>query len=467
MSSSSDFLRSHAIVIGGGMAGLLAAHVLTRYFERVSLIERDVYPEGPLFRPGTPQARHVHIMLVRGQQILEKLFPGIKDKLVAQGALEGDFVADYNYYFPSSGWVPRMPSSLKGYVCTRPLLEWQVRQEVMARQRVQVIEKYEVINLLASSDKRVVTGVRIRARTHEALAEREILQLEADLVVDTSGRDSQFPFWLESLGYAPPSETVINPFFGYSSRLYIPPHHFARTWKGLVVQANPPKNLRGGVIWPIEGGKWIVVLGGTGKDYPPNDEGGFLEFVKSISTPLFYEALKDAQPCSPIYGYRNTENRLRHLERLTRQPEGFVALGDSVCAFNPVYGQGMTTAALGATALDESIRQHGQNGLEGLPHRFQRKLAKINATPWQLATASDYHVPGIEGMNPNLVERLTYRYVDKIVEVLPCAPSVSKTFSHVLHMVEPPTALFRPRIAAQVLLHSFSRGKSHPIDAPF
>ena len=457
MSSSSNFLGNHAIVIGGGMAGLLAAHVLTRYFERVSLIERDAYPTEPKFRPGTPQARHVHIMLIRGQQILEKLFPGIKDKLVAQGAIEGDFVADYAYYFSSSGWTPRTPSLLKGYACTRPLLEWQVRQEVMLRKRVQVIDKHEVIDLLANSDKRVVTGIQMRARNSASLTEREIIELEADLVVDTSGRDSQLPSWFKSLNYESPPETVINPFFGYSSQLYIPPQDFPRTWKGLVVQSNPPKNLRGGVIWSIEGGNWIVVLGGTGKDYPPNDEDGFLEFAKSISTPMFYEAFKDAQPYSPIYGYRRTENRLRHFERLTRQPERFVALGDSVCAFNPVYGQGMTVAALGAIALDESMHQQGQNGLEGLPRRFQRKLAKINETPWQLATASDYHVPGIEGMHPGLAERLTYRYIDTVVELLPTTSSVNKAFINVLHMIEPPTALFHPAIVARVLLHGFSR----------
>ena len=434
MSSPANVFGNHAIVIGGGMAGLLSAHVLSNYFERVSLIERDSYPEEPLARAGVPQGKHVHILLVRGQQILETFFPGIKDKLIAQGAIESDFIADYSYYFPSSGWLPRTPSSLKGYVCTRPLLEWQVYQEVMACKRVQVTEKHEVVNLLADSDRRSITGIQMRARNNE----REIVELEADLVVDTSGRDSQFPSWFQSLGYPAPPETVINPFFGYSSRVYIPPQDSSRTWKGLVIQSNPPHNLRGGVIWPIEGGNWIVVLGGTGKDYPPNDEDGFLEFARSIPTPVFYEALKDAQPHSPIYGYRRTANRLRHFEQLTHLPERFIALGDAVCAFNPVYGQGMTIAASGAMALDECLNKQRQKGLAGLPRRFQHKLAKINETPWQLATASDYRVPGIEGMNPNWVEQLTYRYIDNVVKLLPTVPLANKTFINVLHMIKPP-----------------------------
>jgi 2-polyprenyl-6-methoxyphenol hydroxylase-like FAD-dependent oxidoreductase len=453
---SSHFLGSHAIVIGGGMAGLLSAHVLSHYFERVSLIERDPYPEKPLFRPGTPQGRHVHVMLVRGQQIVETFFPGITAKLVAQGAIEGDFLADYGYCFPS-GWAPRISSRLKGYACSRLLLEWQVRQEVLARERVHVIEKHEVVKLLPSKKGQTVTGVQMWERNHTPVAQREIIDLAADLVVDASGRDSQIPRWLESLGYTPPAETVINPFFGYATRLYTPQADAKHSWKGIAILANPPKQLRGGVIWPIEGGDWIVVLGGTGKDYPPTDEDGFLAFAKSIPDPLFYEALKDAQSNSPIYGYRRTENRWRHFERLTLQPEGVVVLGDAACAFNPVYGQGMTVAAMDAVALEESLRQMGNHGLGGLPHRFQRKLARMNTIPWQLATVSDLRVPAMEGKKPSGFTKWTYGYFDSIVDLLPTAPSVSKTFNEVLHMIEPPMALFHPAMIARVLLHAFFR----------
>ncbi len=297
----------------------------------------------------------------------------------------------------------------------------------------------------------------MQARNSTGLAEREIIVLAADLVVDASGRDSQVPCWLEALGYPCPPETVVNPFLGYASRLYTPASDPRRTWKGLVIRADPPSNLRSGVIWPVEGGNWQVGLGGTGKDYPPTDEDGFLEFAKSLPDPMFYEALKDAQPHSSIYGYRRTENRLRHFERLSRQPEGFVVLGDAVCVFNPIYGQGMTVAALSAVVLDESLRQQRHNRLEGFSRRFQRKLARMNKTPWQLATASDYRVPTLEGKKPNRVATLTYRYVDHLVELLPITPSAGKTFSEVVHMIEPPIALFHPAIVARVLLHGFSQ----------
>ncbi len=221
-------LGDHAIVIGGSMAGLLSAHVLSKYFKHVALIERDRYPQEPVFRSGVPQGRHVHVMLVRGQQLLETFFPGIKDKLVARGAVEGDFSADYAYRFPS-GWSPRLPSRLQGYACTRPLLEWQVYQEILANERVHIIEGHEAVNVLANKDGQVVTGVQMRERTRAAVVERELVNLEADLVVDASGRDSQVSRWLKTLGYALPPETVINPFFGYASRFYTLPADPART----------------------------------------------------------------------------------------------------------------------------------------------------------------------------------------------------------------------------------------------
>ena len=293
----------------------------------------------------------------------------------------------------------------------------------------------------------------MRART----TARELLDLPADLVVDTSGRDSHAPHWFKTLGYTPPPETIINPFFGYSSRQYIPAPDYKRTWKGMLIQALPPQELRGALILPIEGDNWLLVLAGTGKDYPPTDEEGFLDFVKSIPDHTLHEALQNAQPSSSIYGYRRTENRLRHFEQLARLPAGFVALGDSVCAFNPVRGQGTTVAALGVKAFDESLRRQRHKDLINFPLHFQRKLAKINEFPWQWAKALDYYVPGIEGMQPSRIEKLAYRYIGSIIGLMPMTLSVNKTFTEVSHMIKPPVVLLRPSIVAKVLLHKFSQ----------
>lgn len=454
---SNSPLGKHAVVLGGGIAGLLTARVLTEHFERVSLIERDRYPEDPVFRPGVPQGRHFHLLLARGQQIIEELFPGIQHDLVARGAIESDLIKDHRFH-SAFGWLPRMPSPLRVYAMTRILLEWQVRQALVKNPQIHIIDGHEVVNVIASGDAKSVIGVSLRARPQlggQAQAGRDEpqpLQVPADLVVDATGRESKAPEWLKSLGYDPPQETIINPFLGYASQLCTLPSDPQRNWNGMIIFANPPENLRTGMIWPTEGGHWMVLLGGTGKDYPPTDTDAFLEFGKGLSDPSWFEAIKEAQPVSSIYSYRKTENRLRHFERLRRQPERFLVIGDGVCALNPVYGQGMTVAALGAIELRACLRQSGPNDLPGLAHRFQRKLARINAAPWTFATSADMRVPGIEGgESMTWITKLITRYLDRLTQLAVTDPSVAFQFFQVMHMIEPSTALFKPSIAMKVI----------------
>ncbi len=218
--------------------------------------------------------------------------------------------------------------------------------------------------------------------------------------------------------------------------------------------SKPPDNGRGGVLYPVEGNRWVVTLGGVGRDYPPTDEAGFLDFARSLRSPILYEAIEDAQPLSPIYSYRRTENRLLHYENLSRLPEGFVAVGDAVCAFNPVYGQGMTIAAKGALTLDECLRQQlggSKSSLTGLTQRFQKRLAQLNATPWLMATGEDFRFATTEGGQRDWMSRLMQRYMDMVILVSLDHPQVYRTFAEVVHMVKPPTTLFGPGILAQVL----------------
>lgn len=440
-----------AIVIGGGIAGLLATRVLTEHFEHVLLIERDHYPEEPVFRAGVPQGRHIHIMKLRGQHTIEELFPGITKKLIARGAIEIDFIREFAIRYPA-GWLPRLDSSLKGYTYTRLLLEWQIRRELIKNERVQVIEGREVVGLVASNDGLSVKGVRIRTRNGTAPTEGEQEEMLADLVVDASGRESHTPTWLEEMGYMPPEETVINAFLGYATCTYEPAPDLTRDWKGLRVASDPPKNLRGGIIWPIEGGRWMVLLGGSGKDYPPTDESGFLEFARSMLDTALYDAIKEATPVTPIYGYRWTENRWRHFERLQQQPERFVVIGDAFCVFNPIYGQGMTVAALEAMALHESLRQQ-RDGLEGLAMDFHKRQAIVTRLPWQQATAQDARVLQAkgEGRKVPLATKVMNGYLQGLSEVLPSSPLAYRTFIEVQHMVKPPAALFQPAVVWKVL----------------
>jgi 2-polyprenyl-6-methoxyphenol hydroxylase-like FAD-dependent oxidoreductase len=440
---SSQLQKNHAIVIGGSIAGLVTARVLLKHFEHVTVIERDHYPQELVSRPGIPQGRQIHTTLLRGQHALESLFPGLTAKLLAHGAIERDY-GNESYYF-YGGRCPRIPPVLHGWNCSRHLLEWQLRQELNAYPQLTIIEGHEVCHLLFEESSDSVIGVQFRDRTHTSLGSN-IQDLQANLVVDASGSGSSAPRWLEELGYnAPPEETVtVN--LGYATRFYEPHADFKAPWKGIAIQATeqPP---RGGVLMEIEGRRWMVVLSGTNGDYPPTEDQAFLEFAKTLPNLALYEAMKCATPRSKIYGYRYAENCLRHFEQLERQPEGFIIVGDAVCNFNPIYGQGMTVAALEALALDLLLQKGGMQ--KGFAHAFQKKVFRLLVAPWMLATGADRR--DSHAKTRGFISNLARRYVDRLIALLPKDQALFLTFLEVVHMLRHPVVFFSPRVVLRVL----------------
>jgi 2-polyprenyl-6-methoxyphenol hydroxylase-like FAD-dependent oxidoreductase len=436
----------HAVVIGGSMAGLLTARVLTEHFAQVTIIERDRFPENPLTRRGVPQSDHLHVLLRRGLMILEELFPSLGEELIAAGARTIDTGADLAWLTPA-GWGVRFRSGLTKLACSRPLIDWVVRRRLVANERIRFLEQSDALHLIAKEQR---TGVMLRSGE-----DSRRYPVFADLVVDATGRGSRAPKWLAELGYESPRETVVNAFLGYASRLYQLPAGFESDWQAIFLQAAPPRMNRAGVLFPIEGDRWMLTVAGAGRDYPPDDQAGFMEFVRNLGSPLIYSAIKDAAPISPIRSYRATENRLRHYEELKRLPEGLVLIGDSVCAFNPVYGQGMTIAALGAVALDKCLHEQrsrfGDGSLRGLPSRFQKQLAKVNKVAWALATGEDYRYRETEGAAPSILTRFMHRYVDEVISLTTKDRRLRQIWLEVFHMLRPPSAMFSPAVVLKVI----------------
>jgi 2-polyprenyl-6-methoxyphenol hydroxylase-like FAD-dependent oxidoreductase len=269
-------------------------------------------------------------------------------------------------------------------------------------------------------------------------------------VVVADGRNSRLPEWLAALGHEPPEETVVNSFQGYASRFYRPPAGFASDWKGLYIQQAPPDDPRGGVVSPVEGGRWLVSLLGGDGHHPPTDEAGFLAFARGLRSPALYEVIAAAEPLTPIAGQRATENRLRHYDRLGRFPDGVVAVGDAVCAFNPVYGQGMTAAALGAEVLDGWLREGSPDGRAGRGRVFQRRLARATAAAWQLSTGADYRFRTTEGPPLGRVGRLTGCCIAGVMRASTRRPWLRRRQVEVLHLLRPPSALFGPGVLARL-----------------
>jgi len=445
-SSPNNLDHQHAVVIGASMAGLLAARVLSDHFEQVTIIERDWPSEQIEPRKGVPQGRHVHILLMQGELILRDLFPDLYPTLAQEGAVP--VASDEVQWYDAGLWKGPSPNPIKGYAASRPFLEQYVRRFVEARANVRFLHGCEVNGLYASKESRRITGVSLIHSNEDRRAET----LTADLVVDASGRGSRAPQWLASLGYGSVAEDRVNVDVGYATRIYHHPPSFAPSWKLLLIYPTPPQEKRSGLVFPIEDDRWMVTLAGRLRDYPPDDEAGFVAYARSLPEPSLYEAIKEAEPVTPIVTYKYTANRWRHYERMSRLPDGFIVLGDAVCSFNPVYGQGMSVAALEAKLLDTCLRQHqkAHHNLAGLPRHFQQALVNVVKTPWRLSTGEDFRYPGTQGNRP-FGMHLLHWYTRRVNELTASNPFVAGRFYHVLHLLEPPTTLFDPRVVWAVL----------------
>ena len=463
-STTAHGAERHAIVLGAGMSGLTAARVLADHFDRVTIVDQDSLPTAAAARTGTPQSRHVHVLLNSGRTILDRLFPGLQDDLAMAGAPLIDAAKELAWLTPA-GWAIRYSSKYVARSASRPLLEWAVRRRLAQNPKIGLVDRQSVVGLLANDDHGRVLGVRIRPRQRD-VAEGAEESLLADLVVDATGRGSHAAQWLRDLGYPEPERTDINAYLGYTSRLYRLPEDPSRDWQGLYVQAKPPADLRGGVIFRLEGDQWICTLSGTGKDYPPTDEEGFLAFARSIRTPVLYEAIKDAEPLTSPVANRSTANIWRHYEKLSRWPDGFIAIGDAVCAFNPVYGQGMSVAAKEVLVLDASLREQRRRrpdgDLGGLARRFQQQLPKTIQPIWTIVTGEDFRVPGVEGGKAGRSAQFLYSYLDRVIQLSTEDVFARQLFLEILNLDQPTTLLFHPRLIAKVLLGPTGRAATGP-----
>jgi 2-polyprenyl-6-methoxyphenol hydroxylase-like FAD-dependent oxidoreductase len=453
------------VVVGGSMAGLLAARVLADHFEHVVIVERDLLPESAEDRKGVPQGRMLHVLLPRGLGIIGRLFPGYREDLETAGAVSIRVPGDVLLLGPA-GWLDRRAEGWAGVSATRPLFEATVRRRLRALSGIAVLDGHEVVAPLASRDGSRVQGVRVRP----VGADGNAFDLDADLVVDASGRGSRAPHWLVELGYPEPARTSVDPDVAYASRVFRIPDGFAADWKLLMVTSSPPTMPRTGYLFPIEGGRWMVALMGAGGQHPPTDEEGYTAFVRSLRHPVIADAIRDAEPLTPVRGHRGTANRRWHFERMRRWPERFVVLGDAVCAFNPIYGQGISCAAVAAATLGDCLweqrRRHRSGDLDGLAAGFQRKLARATADAWMLSTGEDLRFPTTTGMQAGARLRAQHRYLDRVVAASTADPEVADVYVRILGMVERPSALFSPHIAAAAARARFQGPDTAPPPRP-
>ncbi|MFI0487635.1 FAD-dependent oxidoreductase [Actinomadura sp. 9N215] len=438
-----DTSHAHAIVLGGSMAGMLAAHVLARHVGTVTVVERDVLPDGPHQRRGLPQARHVHLLWSGGARIIEELLPGTTDRLKAAGARLAGVHRDM-LSLTSHGWQHRFDSPQFAVMCSRPLLDWVIRDRICTEGRVRV-RRGEAAEL--AGDAHRVTGVRVRDVTDGSTAE-----LDADLVVDATGRGSRLGQWLSALGAPPLDKDVVDSGMGYSTRVFKAPPGATAGFPVVNVlsdhRVDPPSC--NGTVYPIEGDRWMVTLSGTRGTELPSREEEFVEYAYRLRHPIIGDLIRDAEPLTTVFRSYSGINRRLYPERLDRWPDGLVVLGDSLAAFNPLYGHGMSAAARAARALDGWLA--GPWTEPGAALAAQHAIGEVVDDPWIMATSRDICYAGCR--NHSTDHRLTegadaLRSFTEIVATKTIrAPAVSAVVTDVTSLSAPQSELGTSRFVS-------------------
>ncbi|WP_235454876.1 FAD-dependent oxidoreductase [Streptomyces olivochromogenes] len=433
------------MVVGAGPAGLLSAYVLASYADNVTVVERDRLPRDAVSRPGVPHDRHPHVLLKAGRDALESLLPGITRELRAAGApclgLPSDLLQ-----WQDGGWWSRLPATTDIHTGSRAQLESLIRTRVLAHPSIHVVEG-EVTGLLGDDDR--LYGVTLRRSGVPGVPRTNRSRVEADLVVDASGRSSKAAGWLRGVGVEPAGEELVDTGLAYASRLYSSPLGTGPGGAPACYLIPGPQQPTGALVLPLEHGEHLVALTGVRGHEPPVDPAGFEEFARRLPHPLVHEWLRSAEPCSSVFGFRHTANLRRRYEN-SRMPAGFLAVGDALCTFNPVYGQGVTAAALAAVALRDTLWD--TDG--ALDHRrIQRALAKVYEQPWTISAGADKQMPGAVGnaATRNAAERCLGRYLRRIQRHAAHDPEVGHAFRSVLSLSEPLHSLLAPSMLLAAL----------------
>jgi 2-polyprenyl-6-methoxyphenol hydroxylase-like FAD-dependent oxidoreductase len=442
---ASTLIGKQAVVIGAGMGGLAAAGALADRFDQVVVLERDTLPSEPAYRAGTPQARHAHALLLSGQRALSELFPGFEQDLAQAGAVPLRAGLDVREERPGYDPFPQRDLGWFSYAVSRSTIERAVRWRVESCANTTLRQRCRVQEVLATPNGEAVTGVRYENGNGASET------IAADLVVDASGRGTLTLALLQSIGRPLPEETTIGIDVGYATCVYAIPDHAATDWKGVVTFGQAPQNARGGILLPLEGSRWMVTIAGRHSDVPPGDAEGFLAYARALRTPTIYNAISHAKRLDGVARYGFPDSVRRHFERLDVFPRGLLPIGDAICRFNPVYGQGMSVAALEACLLQRLLERLGEDSdaIAALAPAFFAEVQTLIETPWSVAML-DFAFPDTRGQRPADFEtRLKFGIA--LTRLAAEDPAVHKLAAEVQNLLRPRSVYRDPALVQRVL----------------
>ncbi|MGY4691041.1 FAD-dependent oxidoreductase [Salibacterium sp. K-3] len=410
--NSHQIKEGEAIVIGGGIAGLLTARILSDYYQEVIIIEQNEIPQEPSIRPGTPQAFHPHRVLPRGSMIMERFFPGYVDDLLAQGAHPTQ--NEKKSLFTSYGLLQMTPPE-KNAENSRALLEWTFLQRVQRISNIHFLSRQAVTSLQTSVDQSQVTGVHIKERS----GQKQERTVAADLVVDTSGRYSKLIKWLEDMGLEVPQPERLKVSLGYSTRYYRVPPHVKEKWGSVISEAQPDKGIGAGMLGYIEDNMAQTLLfSAGGAHYPSTNAEEYEQELLELPTPRLAEVVKELEPIGAPRGYRTPESVRQHFEQMEDWPAGLLVLGDAFCNFDPIYGQGMTVAAIEAEMLDICLHEHRHTFQPHFERQVLQRMQEVIEPAWWLSSVADLRWKGVEHVGAEPLKGVSFaqKYFDLYVK---------------------------------------------------
>ncbi len=440
----STHIGKQAVVIGAGMGGLTAARALADHFDRVVVLENDSLPSEPAPRPGTPQAKHAHALLAGGQQALNSLLPGFEDDLAKAGAVPLRISLDLRFERPGYDPFPQRDLGISIFSASRPLIECTVRKRVAETRNIEFHACCKAQQLLITSDRSRVTSVRCEH------ADGTSQDLPADLVIDSSGHGLLTLNLLESIGL-PLEETTIGVDIGYSTAFFEIPADAPSDWKALFTVPDPTRDSRGVFVFPAEGNRWVVTGSGRYDQKPPDNEAGYFEHLGKLRTATAQNAIRGAKRITDFVRYGFKGSRRRHFHRVPAFPVGLLPFGDTMCRFNPVYGQGMTVAAQEACLLRHLLGEQitATDGLDSLSSNFLGEAQAILETPWATAAIPDFLDSHTEGQRPPDLENVL-KFSGALFKLASDDPAVHKLITEVQHLLKPQSVYNEPSFARRV-----------------
>ncbi|MCU4767399.1 FAD-dependent oxidoreductase [Bacillus toyonensis] len=433
-----------AIVIGGSMAGKFAAKALSTSFKEVIILEVGDKWDGKASRKRVPQSDHPHVLLKGGEKAIEELFPTITNELIKAGSIINNFTRDLKWH-QFGLWKQPFIGEVHMIQQSRPLLEWHIQKRIDQISNITITYKTLVNGLLVDGKLNKVCGVKVKYL--ETGMQEEV---HADIVVDASGFGSKSMEWLREYEIEVQEEKVRIDLF-YATKMFQLKENEELDCCNMLMSPSFPKNPYGVLIQTIEDNRYFVTFSGYANEKAPQTDDEFYDFAENLSISNVTEFLNKAEGITDIKTYKIPYQVRRRFDLVNNVPEGLLVVGDAQCRFDPVFGQGVSVAAMEAHQLQLLLQSRKQLD-KTFTQQFYKKTADIIEIPWDMTTTEI-------SRHPQLKRELTTKqkfqlwYTKQIYRLSASDSDVYIRLVRVMNLIRSPFHLFHPKVLLAVLLN--------------